>query len=528
MSLPDIRSADQIEPADVQWLWPGWLPLGKLVVLDGAPEVGKSTLMSDLAAKLSRGQLGGPPSATLFVTVEEAAADSIVPRLIAAGADRSKVHVWRPADDFTVPDKVDRLAEAIGSTGARLVVLDPVSDFLGVSMTDEQSVRRALRALARLAEATGCTVLCIRHLRKQEGGPAIYRGLGSVGVVAAARVVWLLGHHPRGEGRRVLAVTKSNVGERPVARAFRLTDRRIEWLAEETWMAAEDVRPTGEPSQAEWLRTQLASGPKKMKRLVAEARVLGMSQRTLERAKEALQIVSKRYYEAWYWCLPGQDPRSRFSSLRPLDEIDPEKEAVLEPIPPEERLGPVDDGPVLVREGLSERQILRQARKALEGELRARKRETFPPRPPSPKEGEGGVGRSGTSHPLPGPRCPAPPSPSLGEGGRGGEGHPGPPGSRRFDPAPAGYLEVVVRVDPGDPKCVANLVERLGQLVETVQSWTSDTAKLDWAPDWTGPVGDGLVRLVFAPRGVPPDRLARLAGWAKEAIPECESARLAA
>src|SRR5262245_41974584 len=255
-----------------------------------------------------------------------------------------------------------------------------------------------------------------------------------------------------------------------------------------------------------------------------------MSQRTLERAKRALQIVSKKYYESWYWCLPGQDPRARFGGLRPLDEVSPEKEAVLEPLPPEERLGPMDDGLMIVREGMSERQILRQARKALKGELVGRRPETSPrPRihaPPSPLRG-GGSEASGDGDVLAAdPSSPA----SGGEGGKEGKAarSGSAPGSRRFDPTPAGCLELVVRVNADNSNWIAALTNRLEQLREMTQSWITESAQLEWVPDWTGPVGDGLMRLVFVPRGVPPDRLARLAAWAKETLPECEAARLAA
>ncbi|MBO0700491.1 MAG: AAA family ATPase [Zavarzinella sp.] len=526
MHLADLRSADQIAPVAVPWLWPGWLPAGKLVVLDGAPEVGKSTLMSDLAAKLSRGHFGGEPAATLFVTVEESAGDSIVPRLVAAGADLARVHVWRAGDDFRLPDRIDQLREAICHTGAKLVVLDPLSDFLGVAMSDEQSVRRALRALGRLAEETGCTTLLIRHLCKHAVGAAMYRGLGSVGILAAARVVWLLGHHPRGEGRRILTVVKSNLAERPAAKVFRFVDRRVEWVTEEDWWAPEDVRPVGEPSQAAWLRSQLARGPKKSKRLMAEAQVLGMSVRTLQRAKQALQIVSRRYYGSWYWCLPGQDPWERYGSLEPLDDKDPMTNSVLEPM--DNPLGPVeDDCRMRVREGMTERQRLREATRVLRADERAERG----PRRASRREPD-------VDSPVVGERCPAadlsPPTPEA-KGGRKArareaenEGPPPAAGSRRFDPAPAGSLDVVLRLGDANADWSATVIDRLYRFDELVKCRAGDAARLLWEPAWTGPVGDGRLRLVLSPRDFPPDRLASLGAWAEESLAHCESARLAA
>src|SRR5262249_7106756 len=153
-----------------------------------------------------------------------------------------------------------------------------------------------------------------------EGGPAVYRGLGSVGLIAAARVAWLLGHHPSGEGRRVLTMTKTNLGEPPPAKIFRVTGRRLQWEAEASWLTAEDVHAAGEPTQAEWLWAQLARGPKKAKDVVSEALVLGLSERTLRRAKAAAQVVSRQYAGHWYWCLPGQDPAELWRGMVPPPE----------------------------------------------------------------------------------------------------------------------------------------------------------------------------------------------------------------
>ena len=50
-----MELCSDVRPAAVEWLWPGYLARGKLAVLDGDPDVGKSMLTIDLAARLSRG-----------------------------------------------------------------------------------------------------------------------------------------------------------------------------------------------------------------------------------------------------------------------------------------------------------------------------------------------------------------------------------------------------------------------------------------------------------------------------------------
>jgi hypothetical protein len=103
-----------------------------------------------------------------------------------------------------------------------------------------------------------------------------------------------------------------------------------------------------------------------------------------------------------------------------------------------------------------------------------------------------------------------------------------PAGSRRFDPAPSGSLDLVVRVDANDPDWSATLIDRFFRFEELVKCRVAESAGLSWQPEWTGPLGDGRLRLVFVPREVPPERMAGLAAWAHEALSGCESARLAA
>src|SRR5438874_161972 len=92
---PQVRALSAVKARPVEWLWPGWIPLGKITVLDGDPGVGKSTLLLDLAARLSRDGVmpdgaAGPVASSLILSAEDGEEDTIKPRLAAAGgvADR--------------------------------------------------------------------------------------------------------------------------------------------------------------------------------------------------------------------------------------------------------------------------------------------------------------------------------------------------------------------------------------------------------------------------------------------------------
>lgn len=139
---------------------------------------------------------------------EDSAADTIVPRLVRLGADTQRVFVWQPAGDdedwpWRFPAHRDRLDDALGRTDARLAVIDPVMAFLDESVlsASDQSVRRVLSPLLRLAERHRCALLMQRHLNKQGGGRALYRGLGSSACVAACRFAMLAARDPQAHDR---------------------------------------------------------------------------------------------------------------------------------------------------------------------------------------------------------------------------------------------------------------------------------------------------------------------------------------
>ena len=217
--------ATDIAPATVRWLWESYIARGKLAILDGDPGTGKSFVALDLAARLSRGgplpggQVLDRPHTTLLLSAEDHAGDTIRPRLIAAGADLSRVHIvtalgmdLAPLPQF--PADVPDLGQLIRFHSADLVVLDPLLPFFPreVWANHDQSVRRALTPLAVMASDTKCAVLCVRHLTKTGGSKAIYRGGASIGIVGAMRTALLLSPHPDDEKLIVLAATKTNVG----------------------------------------------------------------------------------------------------------------------------------------------------------------------------------------------------------------------------------------------------------------------------------------------------------------------------
>lgn len=313
--MTDVRA----EP--LAWLWTGYIPKGKLTILDGDPNLGKSLTTLDLAARLSRGQKfpdgsgDGTIGRTLIIQVEDGTADTVRPRLLAAGADLANVFVLpdESARGLRLPWNTPWLEQAIRATRASLVIIDPFMSFLSrrVWAGSDQSIRRVLCRLADVAERTGAAIVLVRHLNKNKGQKALYRGSGSIGIVGVARSALLAAAHPSGNGRMVLTATKTNLGPTPSALVYHIasTDEgvaTIVWEGPVEMTAEQTLNPPPlmkEPRDAaiplptvfaaiDWLNDALADGPRPAAELVRAAAIEGISERTLDRAKQAAKVIS--------------------------------------------------------------------------------------------------------------------------------------------------------------------------------------------------------------------------------------------
>ena len=326
---------DQVEPEKVEWLWPGRIPFGKLVVLDGDPGLGKSTLTLDLAARLSTGTpfpdgSKCEPGGVVVLSAEDGLSDTIRPRLDAAGADLSRIVALTAEVDEanverfpTLSGSLLALEEAVTNVGARLVLIDPLMAYLGATTNShkDQDVRGLLAPLSKLAERTGAAIVMVRHLNKVAIGQPLHRGGGSIGIIGAARAGLLVAKDPDDEHRRVLAVFKSNLCAAPPHLAFRLQPQpngvaRIAWddapvrhsvesLLAATLESEEDRSARGEA--VAFLEEVLKDGPRPSKEVESLAKGRGISTGTLGRAKGHLGVVSEKasFEGRWQMRLPS-------------------------------------------------------------------------------------------------------------------------------------------------------------------------------------------------------------------------------
>ena len=332
----NVTTLSDVVPERVSWLWDGWLPVGKMVTLDGDPGLGKSTLALTFAAIITTG--GMWPDGTrcdyagdvILLSAEDGLADTVRPRLDSAGGDPTRVHAVQgvpltdnPEDGLRMPTLADiqQLRAVITRHGARLVIIDVLMAYLPSHADShrDQDVRRVLGALSALAADTGCTILLLRHLNKAKGGDPLYRGGGSIGIVGASRVGLMVAPHPEDDDLRVLAAVKNNLARIPDSRSYRIVPdntfnvSHLEWAGVVEYDAhALLADHTGTPKNDEvqrWLAAFLADGPQWAVDIYSAAEAAGYSVDKAKRAKKSLGIQAIKA-GAWFWATPEQQGRT--------------------------------------------------------------------------------------------------------------------------------------------------------------------------------------------------------------------------
>lgn len=343
---PVLKCLADVEPEEIRWLWPGKIPMGKLTLLASDPGCGKSTLTMDIAARISTGKPwpikpheAAPAGHTILLSAEDDAGDTIRPRLDAAKADVSKIHILeaiRSVDmetgeeyerGYSLQNDLPVLESVIKQLGdVRLVIIDPVSAYMGTTDSHKNAeVRSVLRPLGDLAAKYGVAVLCISHLNKSQKSSAMYRTLGSVGFVAAARSVFCVVRDKEDKTRRLILPVKNNISPDTKGMAYQVMpcpeNPAVGMIAWETEPITDDVNDAMSDTDAwqqedketrklgdEVLLEALRDGPKTSKELDEIARELGLTKKQLRTAKARIGAKpDKKGFSVggqWLWYLP--------------------------------------------------------------------------------------------------------------------------------------------------------------------------------------------------------------------------------
>ena len=311
----------EIQSQEVAWLWFPFIPYGKLTIVQGDPGDGKTTLVLNIAAKLSKGEgLDSKmkltePLNVIYQSAEDGLADTVKPRLEAAGANCENISVIDESiKSLSMID--ERLEEAVIRTKAKLLILDPIQAYLGggMDMNRANEARDMTKRLSLLAEKYKCAILLIGHMNKAGGNKAAYRGMGSIDFFAVARSVLLVGRIEGEPDLRAVVQIKNNLAAFGHSKAFRLTETGFEWIGDYEITADEvlgGIAPkVNKLEQAKKMLRELAetSTSVQSSEIFDMAEDLNISKRTLENAKKELEIKARRIGNSWYWDLDKVKP----------------------------------------------------------------------------------------------------------------------------------------------------------------------------------------------------------------------------
>jgi putative DNA primase/helicase len=344
-----IRCADQIEPRAVEWLWSGRIARGKLAVFGGDPGLGKSKLLLFIAGAFSNGgqwpcnEGRAPCGHVIILSAEDGEEDTIIPGLMAAGADRSKIHIIsavREGDDrkmFNLQHDLDLLEKYIREIRKPgdyvvAVIIDPLTAYLGrVDSHKMAEMRAVLGPIAEMAARLNVAVIGNTHLSKSaDNNKALYRFVGSIATIAAARTAFVIVEDREDSTRRLFLNAKNNLAPIQPGMAFRVEQHivapgvlgsTVGWESGHVNETADSALTfdggqagTAKDDAIELLQRILADGPLLVREIEREARDCGLLAdaaqigqcKPLRAARRALGVkVSKDGMRGgWVWALP--------------------------------------------------------------------------------------------------------------------------------------------------------------------------------------------------------------------------------
>jgi len=337
----NVQKASEIKPEVIDWLWDGRIAIGKLTLFLGIPGIGKGLATMDIASRVSTGKPfpeapnNNPPSDVLIFSSEDAAGDTLVPRLMVVGADLTRIGIVETTTtndgvkQFSLDTDLPALRAAlVDNPKLKLVIIDPLLNHLGkLNGNKEQDVRSALTPLGELAKEFKVAILVVTHPNKRTDVDAIASAGGALAVVGCMRTAWRFMESKDEEGLRYMAPLKSNLANSGMSIAYETVGQiiqingkdveigRIKW-GNESSITLDDLMP-GEKVQkvkkydkcVTWMVGVLENGPVPATKMEAEGKGMSFGEGTIKKAKADLKVKSVEKSldgkKQWFWALPN-------------------------------------------------------------------------------------------------------------------------------------------------------------------------------------------------------------------------------
>lgn len=338
--IVELTRLSDVQPRAVEWLWKDRFPLGMLSVIAGDPNIGKSTVITDMASRISVGRpwpdsrdVPNPAGDVLLCLAEDGIADTVRIRVDNAGGDPSRIHIldgirYGLETETIGPFALDRHMHNLDwilerRPSIRMVAFDPLDAFLGDSTDSHRKseVQLVLSGLSHLAERRGVAIVGVMHLRKQSGDKEMYRVLGSLGFVSAPRSVWMVCRDGKDRLRRTMTCIKLNCCPEPTGLAFSIEGAGvIHWESAPVTITSDQALEGEKPKSlsavddaSDWLLELLALGPVESERVKEAAEQEGLSWASVRRAKTDLRVIARPNGGRWHWRLTegAQDAQSQ-------------------------------------------------------------------------------------------------------------------------------------------------------------------------------------------------------------------------
>ena len=349
--------ASAIKPKAITWLWPDRFPLGKMSLISGKPDNGKSTVALDIVARVTTGANwpdGGKntlgPRDVLMAVAEDDLSDTVIPRLMAAGADVNRIQFINRVRTQVFDEKegkksevrclqlsedVEKLRRAIvANPKIALVVVDTITSYFGdVNTNADQDIRPLMDALARAFGDCGACFLGIIHHNKKSDVDAVQKILGASSVAGAVRAVYGCSRDPENKDECYFALVKGNLTKKRSGMKYKMSEKtidgiiapHIEWLGE-TDEDANEVMAMEKESRSQgkkqvdmarmFLPQALEKGARAARELIKEARANGISADQLSRARRELKIPSVKRPDGWYWFINEKEQTFAYEDLK--------------------------------------------------------------------------------------------------------------------------------------------------------------------------------------------------------------------